>query len=343
MRIGGIGAFSATVALAAAGAFLFLLMGFPVPFLTGPALIVSLAAMVGVPVVIPAGLRDACFIVLGLGIGSSITQDVVLTAARWPLSLAILAVCVVASLKICDWILRRVFRYDPLTALLASTPGHLSFALALSVERGADSARVGMVQGIRVLFLTLCVPPMIGIGLGDVALPAGRPEMALPHLAALAAAALALGLVFLRLRVPAAYLLAAMAVSATGHLAGVTPGTPPFVLTALAFVTMGALIGARFRGMTPTDLRGVLLAGIAVTGVTVVFAGLGALATMALLGLPVRTLLVAFAPGGLEAMAAIAVELGLNPALVAAHHVWRLVFLSVLVPWLVLRLDRRMR
>jgi uncharacterized membrane protein AbrB (regulator of aidB expression) len=48
----------------------------------------------------------------------------------------------------------------------------------------------------------------------------------------------------------------------------------------------------------------------------------------------------AFAPGGVEVMAAIAVETGLEPAFVAAHHVFRLIVLTVLVPVMIARLRR---
>jgi uncharacterized membrane protein AbrB (regulator of aidB expression) len=43
----------------------------------------------------------------------------------------------------------------------------------------------------------------------------------------------------------------------------------------------------------------------------------------------------AFVPGGVEAMAAMAVLLGADPAFVAAHHVMRLFMLTALVPLLI--------
>jgi hypothetical protein len=57
----------------------------------------------------------------------------------------------------------------------------------------------------------------------------------------------------------------------------------------------------------------------------------------AAIGLTPTLLIVAYAPGGVEAMAAIAVQLGLAPAFVAAHHVARLLVLTLLVPLLLAR------
>jgi uncharacterized membrane protein AbrB (regulator of aidB expression) len=43
---------------------------------------------------------------------------------------------------------------------------------------------------------------------------------------------------------------------------------------------------------------------------------------------------VAFAPGGVEAMAAMALSMDYDPAFVATHHVFRLLFLMALLPLL---------
>jgi len=55
--------------------------------------------------------------------------------------------------------------------------------------------------------------------------------------------------------------------------------------------------------------------------------------------LPLMQLLIAFAPGGVETMAAMSVLLDADPAFVAAHHVLRLFVLTALVP-IVLRLRK---
>ncbi|MCJ9753740.1 AbrB family transcriptional regulator, partial [Neorhizobium sp. BETTINA12A] len=49
-------------------------------------------------------------------------------------------------------------------------------------------------------------------------------------------------------------------------------------------------------------------------------------------GVPLDAALIAFAPGGLETMSAMAVMLHADPTYVGAHHVLRLMFLSVLMP-----------
>ena len=65
-------------------------------------------------------------------------------------------------------------------------------------------------------------------------------------------------------------------------------------------------------------------------------------ASMALAGgYDLSLLFLSYAPGGVEAMAAMAVQLHLAPAVVAAHHVLRLLVLTVLVPLMLARATAR--
>ena len=128
-----------------------------------------------------------------------------------------------------------------------------------------------------------------------------------------------------------------VALSAAGHVLALTPGQLPAPVTFAAFLVMGVLIGSRFSGQSWEALRSAMAAGIWVTFVTMLTTMLAVAGALLALGLPPALLIVAFAPGGVEAMAAISVTLGLDPAFVAAHHVTRLLILTVLIPLLMPR------
>ncbi len=323
----------ATLAVALAGFLCFHLVGFPVAELTGPAVAVSVVGLSGFRMGIPNWLRDACFLTLGINIGSGVTPDVLKAAVTWPLSFAVLAVTLVGGMLASRALLERGFGLNRTTATLASTPGHLSFVIGLADDSRADIVTVSLVQSIRVLLLTVCVPPFIATAFdatGQVGIVARI--VSLPEGAVLYLGALAVGVLFQRWKIPAAFLLAGMAVSASGHLTDLSPGHLPAGLAQAALLGMGALIGTRFRGASLAQFRDCLLAGLGVTGVVLLGAVLGAFAVSVLLELPVELLIVAFAPGGVEAMAAIAVTSGLDPTFVAAHHVFRLVLLTLLIP-----------
>lgn len=327
-----------TLLIGAAGATIFWLVGFPAAVLTGPAAAVSLATLLGLRTAIPPLLRDAVFLVLGLQIGSTVTPEVIETALAWPVSLLMLTATLIVVLQSARAVLRRGFGYDRMTALLAATPGHLSYVLGLSTDLAADVPRVALVQSVRVLMLTLLVPVLIALwGVEGTAQLADRGESSALSLAVLFPLALGLGLIFRRLSIPAPLLLGAMAVSAIGHGSDLTPGAMPAWMTVVAFVCMGALIGTRFRGLDRRGLGAAFLAGVVTTLIACAVAAAGAWLAGGLVGLPPAALLLAFAPGGVEVMAAIAIETGLEPAFVAAHHVFRLVVLTVLVPVLIAR------
>lgn len=325
-----------TLAIGLIGAALFWAIGFPAHVLTGPAAAVSLATLLGAPTRVPDLLRDAVFITIGLSIGSTVTPDVLTTMLAWPVSLGMLVLTLVAIVLVARKVLAHGFGYPRTTAMLAAMPGHLSFVLALSTDLKADVARIALVQTVRVLLLTLFVPILIVLwgvkGTSELAHVDIINPMALALLFPLALGA---GLVLRRLRVPAPLLIAAMFVSALGHGTDLTPGALPVAMTMLAFVCMGSLIGTRFRGFERQALPGALLAGAATTVMACLVAALGALLAARLVDLPAAVLLLAFAPGGVEIMAALAIETGLEPAFVAGHHVFRLFALGLLIPlWL---------
>jgi len=310
-------------------------LGLPAGFLTGPAALVTLASLLGLRMRVPDALRDPALLVIGVGIGSSVSPALLGRAALWPLSLALLTVSLVGGFMLTRAMLERRFGFDRRTAVLAAAPGQMSLSIAMATDTGADVARVSLVQSTRVLALTLLVPALVALlGPGGGSQPAALPETPLGPgtLALLLGAAGALALVLRRRRLPAVFLLAGMAVSGLAHGAGLVEGRPPDWLARAAFLVLGGLIGTRFRGIGAASFRASLGAGLAVTALGAGIAAVAALAGMMLLGFGMSFLLVAYAPGGVETMAAMAVDIALDPAAVALHHVWRLILIATLVP-----------
>lgn len=327
-----------TLGIGIAGAALFWLIGFPAAVLTGPAAAVSMVTVLGVRTAIPPLLRDAVFLTIGITIGSTVTPEVIDTAMAWPMSLLVLTATLFLSLIVAQKTLMRGFGYDRMTALLSATPGHLSYVLSMSTAVAADVRRVALVQTVRVLLLTLLVPVLISLwGVTGTARLADNGAVSPIALAMTFPVAIGVGLLLKRLAIPAPLLIGAMAVSAIGHGTNYTPGVIPTWLTAAAFICMGALIGTRFRGFDRRQIVSALAAGVVMTLIVCAFAVLGAVVAARLVGLPPAALLLAFAPGGVEVMAALAVETGLEPAFVASHHVFRLLVLGVFIPFLVSR------
>lgn len=331
-------AFALTVAVAAAGAGLAYAASVPAPYLVGPAVAVTAASLRGMRTGMPGVARDAAFLVIGLAMGTGVTPEVLQEARSWPGSLLLLALAVLTMIFAGAAVMRRAFGMDRNTAMLCATPGHLSFTILLSMEVGGETRRVVIIQSLRVLSLVVIVPLLVA-AVSDRTLGAAIPfdgaPLTLPHLAILLAAALALGHGFKLLRAPAAMLLGAMFVSAIGHGSGLTPGAVPGWLSVSGFVLLGALIGTRFAGVTMSEVIGALGAVVVLTTISALVAVAGALVAAWAFGVSLTSALIAFAPGGLETMAALAVLLDADIAYVAAHHVGRLMFLAAILPLLV--------
>ncbi len=323
-----------TLALGALGALAGHLLGLPVYILTGPALFITLLGLTGLRMEVATSVRDAAFLMIGISIGAGVTEEATAALLSWPLAFVALAIMLWAILAICRAALSRWFGYTRQTAILAASPGHLSYVLGLGAELNADIPRISIVQSVRVLALTLVVPfAALALGIEVEASFSGTAGIMSPlHLAALIAASILLGRIFKRISLPAPLLLGGLFASTSAHVSGLTPGGLSPWLALPAFAIMGTLIGTRFSGVTLPMLRQSLAAGILVTGIGAAAALITAWPIARLLEMPLAHVLIAFAPGGLETMIAMGVVMGANPGFVAAAHVGRLLVLTILVP-----------
>lgn len=318
-----------TLAIAAVGGFAFQSLGLPAPWLAGAAILVAGAAVAGVPAIVPRRLRDAIFVVLGVSMGGGVTPETVHRLAEWPVSLAILFVTVVAVTASIYAFLRAVSGWSRDTALLAALPGALSYVVAAAIQRGADVRRVAASQSVRLLFLVAVLPPVIG---GHGVAVAALPAVGLGELALLLGVGLAAGLAAERLGVPAGLLFGAFLASAALHATGVVAAALPVWLTIPAFTILGAFIGTRFAGAEPSFLLRMLPASLGALAIGIVVAAAGAYAAAWATGQGLGGALLAFAPGGIEAMTALAFMLHADPAYVAAHQLARFILIALTLP-----------
>ncbi|MCA0256602.1 MAG: AbrB family transcriptional regulator [Proteobacteria bacterium] len=331
-----------TLLVGAAGAATAWYLAFPAPFLIGPAVTVMLVGLAGVKLVIPATLRNACFLLVGVSMGTSVTPEVFVAAKRWPFSFVMVVITVAILLYVAAWMLQHLFRLDRRTALLASSPGHLSFILGLSADIKADVPMVAVIQSVRVMALTLAVPPILSaLGMATPGPLDIRPAMNLPILAAVVIVGFGLGLLFTRWKFPAALLLGGLAVSAIAHVTGLVSGQVHTIIMNPVYVVLGSMIGTRFSGVSIVAMRTAFIAGGVTTVVVTILSAASAALVSWVTGVPFNAALIAFAPGGLETMAAMAVMMHVDATYVGSHHVLRLIFLSFLMPWAMSRERKR--
>src|SRR6202041_1474695 len=155
------------------------------------------------------------------------------------------------------------------------------------------------------------------------------------ELAELIAASVAVALLLRLIKFPASWMFGAMIGSSVLHGTGLVEGGLPPWGRGGALIGVGALIGSRFARMKPKTLLshvnaalGSFVIAILISGVFVV---LIALTTSVRFG----DVVVAFAPGAMDAMLALALTLHIDPIFVGAHHLSRFVFVTIATPGIV--------
>jgi membrane AbrB-like protein len=328
-----------TLALAAAGGALFRLAGLPAAWLTGSMIAVSVAALAGAPLAVPGWLSAACFLLLGARIGASLDSNMLAHLGKWPGSLLALVLSIPAIIASGSVFLRRVAGWDAPTAYMASIPGALSYVIAMAVQTKADVRLVMTAQMLRLLILMAVLPPLV-VALNGYA-PSPPPAVPAPEAVAFAGApgliilllaSAAGGLALQALRVPAGSLIGSMSVSGALHGGGLVSGQLPVWLVTASLAVLGAYAGFRFKGAELRAIMRSLLPSLGAFCFTLIVAGLFAAAVSHGLGLPLGQTLIAFAPGGLDAMMILAFLLGLDTAYVGAHQFVRFLGIALLLP-----------
>lgn len=322
-----------TLAISAIGAIAMGFTGVAGALLMGGAIAVTIAVMAGFKATMPDSMRNVLFIGVGLSMGANVAPDTLQLIGQWPITLAALVIEMLLIVVACGLFLIWVFRLDKGTAYLSSFPGHLSFIVALAAAGTGDPRQIVVIQVIRVAVLTLCAP------IGALFLPVGTfsagvdaDPMMMETLVMAALACTLAGWIFVRLRIPAGYVLGSMAAATTLKLTGFFPGQLPQPLVDGVLVGMGALIGSRFAGISRADISKALAGGLGSTAIAVAIVTLTALVVAQFVDMPVGQIWLGLSPGGLESMGALGVALGYDTAFIAAHHVFRLLLLTFAIP-----------
>ena len=326
-----------TLAIGAAGGGLFLWLNLPGGLISGAMIAVGIAAIAGRPLSIPSLITQSVLVLLGISLGSLVSQQLLQHAGAYPLTIALLAVATFCSTFGSSVYLQYFHGWDRTSAFLAGCPGALSQVTILAAEKGADVPAIAVVQTMRVIILTAALPMLLSVtGIAPSPSQATSVVIASPlGLAELVAAAVAVALLLRWIKFPASWMFGAMIGSSLLHGAGLVEGTLPPWLRGIALVGVGALIGARFARMRVKTLLshvnaalGSFVVAILISAVFVAFIALTTHVRFS-------DVIVAFAPGAMDAMLALALTLHIDPIFVGAHHLSRFVFVTIAMPGIV--------
>ncbi|MGO4525011.1 AbrB family transcriptional regulator [Microvirga sp. 2MCAF35] len=332
------------ILVAALGGLVFYWLGVPAAWLSGSAIAATLWGLTGWAVPLPKALADAAMLTSGAAMGAAVTPAAIEAMGRYPGSLILLILGVVAISATSSAWLVRMSGWRKADAVLASVPGALSTVLAVAADRKAEVAAIAIVQNFRLFVLIALLPSLVvmtgGGGNTGALVGAGLPIESPDGMAFILLGGLVLGTVFKRLKVAAPILLGATIVSSVSHGTEFVTGVIPPVIATGGLVLIGLFIADRFRNLQRSTLRRALVSALGSFTVGMVVAALFASVAAWLAGVSFANGLVAFAPGGLEAMTVLALILGLDPLYVGIHHLVRFLGIGLILPFLIGWLQR---
>ncbi len=323
-----------TLSIAALAGVLAQALHLPLPWMIGPLFAVAGLCLAGVRLQPLSGGRKAGQWAIGTALGLYFSPAVVaeLLAHAW--LVAGIALAALAVGLVCALLTRRLGGVDAPTAFFASLPGGASEMATLAERWGGAVDRIAAAHALRVLLVVSLVPFALTLGGArgtDVFVPLAQ-EVVWARFPLLLAASLAGVAVFRVLRIANGWVL--------GPLLGVGVMTafdqplsalPPWVVNG-GQLLIGCSLGCRF---SPAFFRAAprFIAVAALSALLAVLLGAAlAWGFGALSGVPVASLVLAAAPGGVAEMCITAKVLQLGVPLVTACHVLRVAVLTLGAP-----------
>jgi membrane AbrB-like protein len=332
--------------------YLFDSFDLPIPWMIGPMISVALLNLAGVRMYSPPYARQTGQVILGSAVSLYFTPTVAaaLAANAGAIVAASASAFVVGGLGALT--LSRASGVEGKSAFFASIPGG-AMAMAVLAERcGAEIAPVAVAHSLRVAIVVIVVPFALTYGGISIEAAAYRPELALdPWVLALwLAAGFGFGEISERLRLQNGYLLSPIFLGAALTLGGFRLSAVPHWMMNFAQLMFGLVLGARYertffaryRLFVPFALLNSLFILIASVAIAALLARV--------FHLPVATMIISTAPGGLAEMTMTAQALRISVPLVVAFHLFRVVMVNMgtqyiyaCAAWLVNRSEARKR
>ncbi len=325
--------FAFTLALGLASGLLFQSLGTPLPWMMGPMIACTIAALLKLPIAAPPVIRPPMTMVLGVMLGSAFSPELVARIPQWwPATLGLLGFMLACGLS-AVWYFRAVGGYDRTTSYFAGMPGGLVEMVTVGEERGGDARVIALVHTVRILLIVMTVPFAVqwfgGVSLNRTAGAASVFSTPFITEVWLLGCGLAGALIGHLLRLPAQNLLGPMLVSAVVHVLGWSDFKPPFEIVNAAQLVLGMVIGCRFAGTAASVVMRIIGLSLGSTAILLFWTAAAAAIVSSLTGMSPLTLVLAYSPGGLAEMSLIALALHAEVAFVAAHHIIRIFVVMV--------------
>ncbi len=326
-----------TLAIGTLGGWTLSQFRIPLAWMLGAMIATTIIAMSGARLQRPIRLRIIMLAVLGVMLGSAFTPAILQSIPGWLTTMSAMTVFVIMVTMIGYSGLRQMLGFDQPTAFFSAVPGGLTDMTVAGGAMGGDDRSIALIHSVRIMLTVLIIPFWFRFVEGVIPVNTASAIAIINDLSVsdgfmLLAAGVGGPLVARAARIPAYPLIGAMVASMSIHLAGFTAAKPPIELVNIAQIVVGTSIGCRFIGVSILEIPRTLFAAV-ITGLYMVAAAaLAALALEPVTDVPFSALWLAFAPGGLPEMMLMSIALGVDPAFVSTHHLYRVILLVIIAP-----------
>ena len=331
-----------TVAVGALGGLFFYSLRIPGGAISGSMVAVAILSATGRATPIGGILRVLALSTMGLAIGSAVGPDTFANLAAYPVSMVMMSVCVIAVTFASATVWHVLMRWPGPMALLASVPGSMSYIVSVSMSLGADAPKIAVVQMSRVIFLATILPFIVVYEAGGHYSP---PELRIidpmPMVLLTLVVGIGFGALLTRFKFAGGMLLGALIISGIVHFLEWSPGRTPMWLFNSGQILLGSWVGSRFVDFNWRLFGRICIGTTMAVGAAMLVSVCFAFAASKMFGVSFGTALIAYAPGGQDAMMVLALALGVDPIFVSAHHLARYFLINASLPFFITWLQRR--
>lgn len=327
--------FVLALAIGSVGALIFAALNLPLAWMLGSMVFCTIAALLRAPIKVTPEIRPYVMSVIGVALAGNVDHDTFSNIVAIAPSMAGLLLCTLLSALVSVFYYWRIARNDIRTALLSGMPGGLAEMVALSHQYDADTQRIALAHSTRVLLIVFSLPVIILLaGDFDPGVLASTQPRLLDTPIWIPALTLLLAFVGMRLgrliRLPAGDLTGPMLITIVLRATGILIIDVPLEMILCAQLFLGTMFGSGFAGTSPILV--VKSIGLSL-GSTVLLLAITigtALGISTLSGLDFRVLVLSYAPGGLSETSILALMLSADAAIVALHHIARLIIVLLI-------------
>ena len=310
------------------GVFIFMILELPLPWLLGTLFSCLIAAFFNVKLEVIKPLNEGMRTIIGVAVGSMVNMTLLESMINiWPT--LILMPIMIIIIGVCGVPYFYYFcRYDWPTSYYAAMPGGLQDMIVFGEEAGGNARIISLVHATRVIIIVSALPFFLKyfwqLNLDNAP---GLPliNIQVSQIIVLIICCLAGWQIARYFNMFGASILGPLIVAALASLTGVLITRPPAEAIWLAQYFIGISVGVKYVGITISELRRDVAAGIGYCAILLTITLFFIFLIYSYNLAPMIDSLLSFLPGGQAELVVLALVAGADMIFVVSHHLLRIV------------------